>query len=129
MRIRDLMEDEVLFVYNTTSIGQMLETIIKRRINGLPVVDQDMHVVGMLTEGDIISRSEMFSREFDPMNLSNMNVTVLMTKNPITIHPDAELSQAVAIFSATKIKQLPVISDGELVGILSRKDIIKGMLK
>lgn len=129
MKVFEIMEDEVLFVYNTTKLSEAIETMMKRRVNGLPVVDPSQKVVGIVTEGDIIARTEMFDRDFDPNELGDIKVTELMTKNPIVINPEAEIDHALAIFAATNIKQIPVVKEGLLIGILSRKDIIMGMLK
>ncbi len=129
MKVYELMEDEVLFVYSTTNLSEAIETMMKRRVNGLPVVDSSQKVIGIVTEGDIIARTEMFDRDFDPIELGGIKVTELMTKNPIVINPDAEVGHALAIFAATNIKQIPVVKEGLLIGILSRKDIIKGMIK
>lgn len=129
MKIKDFMEDEVLFVRSTSNLEQAIQSMIKHRINGIPVVDDEMKVVGIVTEGDLIARSEMFDRDFNPAELASLRVTELMTRNPIVIDSEADINNAIAIFAATNIKQIPVIKNSSLVGILSRKDVIKGMLK
>lgn len=123
------MEDEVLFVRSTSNLEQAIQSMIKHRINGIPVVDEEMKVVGIVTEGDLIARSEMFDRDFNPAELALLRVTELMTRNPIVIDSEADINNAIAIFAATNIKQIPVIKNSRLVGILARKDVIKGMLK
>lgn len=129
MKIRDFMEDEVLFVRSTSNLEQAIQSMIKHRVNGIPVVDEEMKVVGIVTEGDLIARSEMFDRDFNPAELALLRVTELMTRNPIVIDSEADINNAIAIFAATNIKQIPVIKNSRLVGILARKDVIKGMLK
>lgn len=129
MKIRDFMEDEVLFVRSTSNLEQAIQSMIKHRINGIPVVDEEMKVVGIVTEGDLIARSEMFDKDFNPAELAMLRVTELMTRNPIVIDSEADINNAIAIFAATNIKQIPVIKNSRLVGILARKDVIKGMLK
>lgn len=123
------MEDEVLFVRSTSNLEQAIQNMIKHRVNGIPVVDEEMKVVGIVTEGDLIARSEMFDRDFNPAELALLRVTELMTRNPIVIDSEADINNAIAIFAATNIKQIPVIKNSRLVGILARKDVIKGMLK
>ncbi len=129
MKIKDFMEDEVLFVRSTSNLEQAIQNMIKHRVNGIPVVDEEMKVVGIVTEGDLIARSEMFDRDFNPAELALLRVTELMTRNPIVIDSEADINNAIAIFAATNIKQIPVIKNSRLVGILARKDVIKGMLK
>lgn len=123
------MEDEVLFVRSTSNLEQAIQSMIKHRVNGIPVVDEEMKVVGIVTEGDLIARSEMFDKDFNPAELAMLRVTELMTRNPIVIDSEADINNAIAIFAATNIKQIPVIKNSRLVGILARKDVIKGMLK
>lgn len=123
------MNDEVIFIASSGTIAQAVDLMIKRRINGLPVVDTNRRVVGIITENDIIKKTDFFNTEHDPSDILQKTVTQVMTNNPITINPEAQLIQAQAIFAATNIKQIPVVSNGELVGIIGRKDIIKGFLK
>jgi CBS domain-containing protein len=129
MKISDLMEDEVLFVRSTSDLEQAIQSMIRHRVNGIPVVDDEMKVVGIVTEGDLIARSEMFDKDFNPAELASLRVTELMTRNPIVIDSEADINNAIAIFAATNIKQIPVIKNSRLVGVLARKDVIKGMLK
>lgn len=129
VKISEVMNDEVIFIANNGTIAQAVDLMIKRRINGLPVVDSNRRVVGIITENDIIKKTDFFNPEHDPADILQKNVADVMTKNPITLNPEAQLIQAQAIFAATNIKQIPVTSNGELVGIIGRKDIIKGFLK
>lgn len=129
VKISEVMNDEVIFIAINGTIAQAMDLMIKRRINGLPVVDDSRRVVGIITENDIIKKTEFFNPERDPADILHKPVSQVMTGNPITINPEAQLIQAQAIFAATNIKQIPVVSNGELVGIIGRKDIIKGFLK
>ncbi len=129
MKIVEAMNDEVIFVYREATLSQAADLMIKRRINGLPVVDKDHRVVGIITENDIIKKTDFFNPEHDPSDILQLQVVEVMTKNPITLTPESLLSQAQAIFAATNIKQIPVTKDGILVGIIGVKDIIKEFMK
>lgn len=129
MKIVEAMNEEVIFVYREATLSQAADLMIKRRINGLPVVDKNHRVVGIITENDIIKRTDFFNPEHDPSDILQLQVTEVMTKNPITLTPDSFLAQAQAIFAVTNIKQIPVIKDGILVGIIGVKDIIKEFMK
>lgn len=129
VKISEVMNDEVIFIAVNGSIAQAVDLMIKRRINGLPVVDSNRRVVGIITENDIIKKTDFFNPERDPADILQKCVQEVMTINPITLNPEAQLIQAQAIFAATNIKQIPVVCNGELVGIIGRKDIIKGFLK
>lgn len=129
MKIVEAMNEEVIFVYREATLSQAADLMIKRRINGLPVVDKNHRVVGIITENDIIKKTDFFNPEHDPSDILQLQVTEVMTKNPITLTPDSFLAQAQAIFAVTNIKQIPVIKDGILVGIIGVKDIIKEFMK
>jgi len=129
MKTSDLMEEEVVFVFESANLGEVIDILVKRRINGLPVVDKQQRVVGIVTEGDIIARTEIFDRDFDPNKLLLIPIAEIMTTHPITIIKENDIQLALSIFAATNIKQLPVVENDRLVGILARKDLIKGILK
>mgnify|MGYP001447846683 CR=1 FL=1 len=122
------MEKEVIFVFEETSLKEVVELLCERRINGIPVVNSDHRVVGVVTVSDIIHRTEMFDSDFDSESLGKVRASQLMTRNPIMLGPDADIDQPLAIFAAISIKQIPIVEDGQLVGILGRKDLIKGLL-
>ena len=122
------MENEVIFVFEDTNLKEVVELLCKRRINGIPVVNSEHKIVGVVTVSDIIHRTEMLDSEFDPKTLGGVRASQLMTRNPIVLGPDAEIDQPLAIFAAISIKQIPIVENGRLVGILGRKDLIKGLL-
>lgn len=122
------MENEVIFVFENTSLKEVVELLCNRRINGIPVVNSEHKVVGVVTVSDIIHRTEMFDSDFDSESLGQVRASQLMTRNPIMLGPDVDIEQPLAIFAAISIKQIPIVEDGQLVGILGRKDLIKGLL-
>ena len=129
MKTSDLMKEEVVFVFENANLGEVIDILVKRRINGLPVVDKQQRIVGIVTEGDIIARTEIFDRDFDLNKLLLIPIAEIMTTHPITIMKENDIQLALSIFAATNIKQLPVVENDRLVGILARKDLIKGILK
>jgi CBS domain-containing protein len=129
MKISEVMNDEVIFVFKDATLAQAVDLMIQRRINGLPVVDESHRVVGIITENDIIRKTDFFNPEHDPSDILQLMVVEVMTKNPITLTPDSQIEQAQAIFAATNIKQIPVTKEGMLTGIVGLKDIIKEFMK
>ena len=123
------MNDEVIFIFKDSTLSQAVDLMIKRRINGLPVVDSTHRVTGIVTEHDIIRKTDFFNSEHDRSDLLHQKVSEVMTTNPITLTPDSDIGQAHAIFAVTNIKQIPVTTDGILVGIVGIKDIIKEFMK
>ena len=129
MKISQVMNDEVIFIFKESTLSQAVDLMIKRRINGLPVVDANHRVTGIVTENDIIRKTDFFNPEQDRSDILHQKVSEVMTTNPITLTPDSDIEQAHAIFAATNIKQIPVTTDGILVGIVGIKDIIKEFMK
>jgi CBS domain-containing protein len=123
------MNDEVIFIFKDSTLAQAVDLMIKRRINGLPVVDSNHRVAGIVTEHDIIRKTDFFNSEQDRSDILHQKISEVMTTNPITLTPDSDIEQAHAIFAATNIKQIPVTTDGTLIGIVGIKDIIKEFMK
>lgn len=143
MKVKELMTSEVHGLDEDASLIDALKLMIDRRISGLPVVDSGGRLVGILTEGDLLRRAETGSEIHRPVWLQYLTsdrrladeyvkaharrVTELMTPNPVSISQDATAEDAVDLMLKHKIKRLPVVENGRLVGLVARSDLIKGL--
>ncbi|MBM4129149.1 MAG: RNA ligase partner protein [Nitrospira sp.] len=115
--VSDVMTREVISVKKDASIKEVVALLSEHRISGVPVVDDRHHVLGIITEADIVSKSGEW-------------VMDVMTFPVITISPDTDIREAARVLSEKKIKRLPVIdSHNKLIGIISRADIMKAVGK
>jgi CBS domain-containing protein len=144
MRVRDVMTYGVIGVPETAGVAEAVETMLRSRVSALFVFDAHNAVIGVLSEGDLLRRSELGSERKRPHWLELLlgsgrlaeayahehgrKVGEVMTRNVETIAEDAELSQAVDQMIHRRIKRLPVLRGEAVVGVISRSDLLKGLL-
>ena len=109
-------------------VREVVELMLKHRISGLPVVDDKRCLVGMVSEADwlLVLTSGAFHRHGYP---SEIRVSRLMSTELHTIEPDLPLPAIAHRFLADRLKRLPVLDHGYLVGQVSRRDVLTAMVK
>ena len=139
------MNPEPYFVASTASIREVAQIMVDNKASGVPIVDHNKMVVGFISDGDImkyIGRNDgildstyMLYQVPDPQTfpqriskLIDMNVMQIATKNVIAVKSDSSLEDACRLLSEKRIKKVPVVEEGELVGSLSRADVIRGTM-
>jgi CBS domain-containing protein len=145
MKVRDVMTYGVISVSESASIAEAIETMLRSRVSALVVFDADHALSGILSEGDLLRRSELGSEaQKRPYWLELLigsgriadaythdhgrKAGEVMTRDVQTIGEDSELSEAVDRMIRHRIKRLPVLRGETLVGIVSRSDLLKGLL-
>lgn len=146
MLVRDLMSKQVITVSPDTPITQIISLLAGQAISGLPVVEGDK-LVGIVSEGDLVMREKplrmpaaiaflgalLFVKNFDQTQEElrrHVGATAgdVMTKDVITVSPDATVAEAATLILDRDVKRLPVVEEGRLVGILTRKDLVRALL-
>lgn len=143
MKASDVMTSKVISIGPEATLGDMIQLMLKYRISGLPVVAKDGKLVGMITEGDCLHRVETGTEEkrsfwrdllIGSETLANeyirshgRKVSEVMTADPISVAPETDLSEVIHILEKNRIKRVPVIKDGKLVGILSRANLLQAL--
>ncbi|MCA9546963.1 MAG: CBS domain-containing protein [Myxococcales bacterium] len=122
MKIRELMTDRVLTLDATADIDLAVGILEIMRIRHLPVV-QDGRLVGLVTHRDLLAATA--SSLGDPARDSTVPVRELMRPRPATIHPDADVREAIRVMRHNKYGALPVVdADDTLVGIVTEADFL-----
>jgi CBS domain-containing protein len=135
------MTAEVLTVRPETPIHEAAVLMARRGISGLPVVDDAGRVVGILSEGDLIIRQKPreplpWWRQFfadaeglarDYRKAVGTTAGEVMTTEVLCIGPEAPVAAAAVILDERRIRRLPVVADGRLVGIVSRGDLVRAL--
>ena len=106
------MTREVQSVSPNTLVGDAAALMARRRITGLPVLSPSGSVVGMISDFDVLGKRGRV-------------VSDIMTTEVISVSPDTELEQIGHILTGRRVRRLPVVEAGRLVGIVSRGDLIK----
>jgi CBS domain-containing protein len=143
MRARDVMTLAVYTVKPTTSVKEVARLFVERRISAVPVVDDQGRIVGIVSEGDLVHRSEISTQRRHPWWLVLMagdeglaldyikahakQVADIMTRKVITAEPDTPLQEIAAVLEKYGIKRLPIVRNGQLVGIVSRANLVQAI--
>ena len=144
MRVRDVMTYGVIGVQESASLTEAVETMLRSRVSALFVFDADNALVGVVSEGDLLRRGEIGTERKRPhwleLLLGNGRLAEayahehgrkageVMTGNVESIAEDADLSEAVDRMIRHRIKRLPVLRGDAVVGVISRSDLLKGLL-
>ncbi len=110
----DIMTRKVYTIYPEASAQEAAQLLDQHRISGLPVVDHQQRIIGIITEADIISK----------VNREGLRVSDIMSCEVIAVEEETAVNEIAALLTERKIKRVPVVSEGKLVGIVSRADIV-----
>ncbi len=136
MRVIDVMTTDVITVAPETSLKEAARRMIAAGISGLPVVDEDGRVVGIITEADFVEAEADRSWGRDRRRLLDavfgerrprqaQTVEDAMSRNPLVVDHDSDITEAARKMTDHNVKRLPVVNpDGRLEGIISRADIM-----
>jgi CBS domain-containing protein len=143
MKAKDLMTTKITTVSPDNSVRQAAKVMLARNVSGLPVIDDDGRLVGLISEGDLMRRSELGSRTIvtgeERLPSSDerartyvkgnaWSVADVMSRNPVVVDEETPLSRIAALMEEHGIKRLPVVRGGALVGIVSRADLLRAII-
>jgi CBS domain-containing protein len=139
----DVMVRDVVTVHPDTDVAEAIKLLSEHDVSALPVVDAAGKLVGVLSEADLIHRAEIGTEKQRPWWLEAMTgastlaeefakshgkkVGEVMTNGVISVAEETPLSEIAAIFERKRIKRVPVVKDGRLVGIVSRSNLIQAI--
>jgi CBS domain-containing protein len=143
MRAHQIMTRPVITVTPETTIVEAANTMLQRHVSGLPVIDSAGKLVGIISEGDFIRRSEIGTQRkrgrflkfilgpgqtaTDFVQEHGRKVAEIMTTTPLTITEDTELEKIVDLMEKNNVKRLPVIRGDQIVGIVSRANLLQAV--
>ena len=120
---KHIMNKDVITVTKDTPIFQSMELIVKHRITGIPVVENDMSVVGMISEKDLL---HLFHNQQD---LEEKTVDDFMTQPVMSFDENENMLDVCNLLAKQIFRRVPITSEGKLVRIISRADIIEHIVK
>ncbi len=143
MQVKDVMTRNVISVQGDDQVLRAARLMLQNRISGLPVLDKDGELAGIVTEGDFLRRSELGTQrrrakwlEFivgpgklaeDYVHASGRKVEEIMTPDPCVVGEDDTLEKVVELMERRRVKRLPVVRAGRMVGIVSRANLMHAL--
>ena len=121
--VREVMHANVISVLPNALVEQALDLMIKHRISGLPVIDENGILVGLISEFDALELMCDSKEDYWPVE----PVAGLMTTKVESVDVNLRLSDLAQVFRNRSVRRLPVIEHGKVVGIVSRRDVIKAI--
>ncbi len=148
LQARDIMTQAVLTVSPETLVSDLAKTLVGKNIGGVPVVDSDGRLVGIVTQSDLVERAQElelppalnildfhlylevpshFFRKLEKM----LGATVgdIMSPKPVTVSPDTPVPRLAALMDRQKVHTLPVLEGGKIVGIIGKIDLVRALAR
>ena len=125
--VSDYMTTNLIVFNPDQSVLEVINTLIKHKISGGPVVNENYELVGIISEGDCIKQISESRYYNQPMG--NVSVEKQMIKNVETIDGNMNVFDAAEKFLKSKRRRFPIVEDGKLVGQISQKDILKAAIQ
>jgi CBS domain-containing protein len=143
MRASDVMTSNVISVTPDMTVREVARIFVDNGISGAPVVDPDGHIAGMISESDLLRRSEIGTEERtrtswldlwsashearDYIKTHAVKVRDVMTAGVVSVQPETPLGEVAGILETRRIKRVPVMKAGQIVGIVSRANLVQAL--
>jgi CBS domain-containing protein len=143
MKAQDVMVRDVVTVGPDTAVAEAVALLVKHDISALPVVDADGNLIGILSEADLLERGELGAEHHHPWWIETLmpastlaeefakahgkKVSELMSADVISASEDTPVSEIAALLERHRIQRVPIVSDGKVVGVVSRSNLIQAL--
>ncbi len=144
MLAKDVMTSPVLTVSPDTSVMEVAKLLLERHISAAPVVDEAGHLVGVVSEGDLMRRQESGTERHhswwltlisdpqdearDYLKSHGLHARDVMSKHVVSVDEDTPLDEIADILERHRIKRVPVVAGGKVVGIVSRANLLQAFV-
>jgi CBS domain-containing protein len=125
--VRDYMARNLITFAPKQSVLEVMQLLLKHRISGGPVVNENNELLGMISEGDCMK--QISESRYYNIPMADALVEKFMITNVETVTDDISIFDAANKFYTTRRKRFPVIGDGKLIGQISRRDVLKAALE
>jgi CBS domain-containing protein len=143
MKAADVMVSNVISVGSQASVQEVADLLLRNRISGVPVIGPQGELLGIVSEGDLMRRPEAGTERryswwlglltssqgmaSEYIKSHSRNVVDVMTRRVVTATPDTPVSEIAALLEKHAIKRVPIVTDGKVVGIVSRANLLQAL--
>lgn len=143
----DIMTTPVAYVMDETPLQEVAKLLLRMKISATPVLDEGGHLVGIVSEGDLVRRRSGFSGDrrswwldlFDAhgnhqqemlnyLQHHGLRARDVMTRDVVSVNRDTPISAIADLLEQHQIKRVPVLSTGKLIGVVSRADLLRAIV-
>jgi CBS domain-containing protein len=144
MKAVDVMTPDVVTIWSKASVAEAAKLMLDRGISGLPVVNDEGRLSGMITETDLLRRVEIGTEQHhsargeqsmsaydlacEYLKSHGRQVEEIMSRDVVRVFENTPLAEVAALMELKRIKRVPVMSDGKIVGIVSRADLLRALV-
>jgi CBS-domain-containing membrane protein len=143
MNAAEIMTKEVITVRSDSNVGEIASLLLDHKVTAVPVIDDDRHVIGIVSEGDLLGQPPSGSPRASWLRLFNEGAVCLeeiatarhlkardvMTKPVVTVVDQTPVDVLATLMSRRRVKRVPVLQNGKLVGIVSRTDLLEALMR
>lgn len=126
LKVEDYMARKLITFNPNQPMHEVVDALMKHKISGGPVVNDQGELVGVISEGDCLK--EVVKGKYDNMPIFTGLVEEHMAKNVITVDPNLNIFEAAKMFLEKRLRRFPVVYEGKLIGQISQKDVMKAVL-
>jgi CBS domain-containing protein len=119
---RDIMTEHLVTIRPTSSVRSAIERLLAEQISGLPVVDENERLVGIITEFALLAIA------YDPA-VAKDAVAQHMTTDVLTVNVDDPVRRVADLFIVHRVRRVPVLDKGRIVGLVARRDVLKAVFE
>jgi CBS domain-containing protein len=147
IKAKDIMKSDLLTVSPETHVTAAAKMLLEKHINGLPVVDEEGRLVGILCQSDLVAQQmkmpvpslfnlldalipigSLASLEKAVKKIAAIKVAEAMTPDPVTVNPETSLEEVATLMVSKSFHSLPVLEQGNLVGIIGKEDVLRTLI-
>ena len=143
MNARDVMTTWVATIEASATVREAAKLMADRKVSALPVLDQEDRMIGIVSEGDLVRRAELGTETTgswwlialakdaaaDYRKTHGRTVSDVMTRRVVSVGPATPLSEVAQLMQKHRVKRLPVLDGGRLVGVVSRADLVRSLAR
>ncbi len=147
MKAKDIMTKDVISVYPDTKIADAAKLLLQKHLNGLPVVDHDGNLVGIICQSDLIFQQKKIpvptvftfldglfpltsykDMEKEVKKIAAASVSEAMASSPYTVEPDTSLEDIATLMVRHNVHTLPVVAGNKVVGVIGKEDVLRTLM-